>query len=106
MNFTTETSSSKLLNFVASLISERDGIHLAHAMNRIRAACMLLDAIDVMGESTDVLDDEWQTHVLDNGWQMRRQAVASRAGVQASNATWSVAAEIYNAEWAALEMMA
>lgn len=97
MSFTTDNSSSKLFHFLASLIAERDGIHPAHAENRIRAASRLLATIESTGESTEILSGDWE-------W--RRNVVAQRAAVQASAATWAVAAQIHDAEMAALEMMA
>lgn len=97
MNFTTDNSSSKLFHFLASLIAERDGIHPAHAANRVRAAGALLATIDAAGESTEILTDDCR---------FRRGAIAERACVQASDATWAVAAEMHAADMAALEMMA
>lgn len=79
----TRTEAPVLIRALALVIAERDGLHPIHAVNRVRAACALVDACEHVGNPSDVRG---------------RVRMAERAGVQASAATWDLAEVIYNAE--------
>ena len=79
----TITEASIIAKTLALFIAERDDLHPAHALNRVRAACRLVDTAE----------RHWSTFhrtAADQNPQFRA-SIARLAGVQASDATWEIA---------------
>ena len=86
------TDADRMARTLALVVAERDGIHPAHALNRVRAACRLVEVSD-----RQFRDTNRNAAAMDSGNPARaawRTRIAEEAGVQASDATWDIAAWI------------